>query len=105
MARPKGKLSVFSDGLDYVVLRRGEGGVLTPLPDVPRFVDMATARRWLRSNAAEALAGQRVAVVRFHALADIVSEARVKIELKEQGKSLVGGDVGEAEADSGDVGS
>jgi hypothetical protein len=72
--------------MDYVVLRIDDRKQLCPIPDVPRFGDMATARRWLKSQAAEALAGMKLAVVRFHALADLVSESRVQLTLRDQSK-------------------
>jgi hypothetical protein len=83
---------VFSDGLDYVVLRIGEDKSLCPIPDVPRFDSMQTARRWLKSSEAEALAGMKLAVVRFHALADLVAETRVALELKDQSRFRIGDD-------------
>jgi hypothetical protein len=80
---------VFEDGADYVILRVDENKALKPIPDVPRFTNMAAARRWLGSQAAEALAGMKLAVVRFHALAALEAEQRVRLTLKDRPKFRV----------------
>lgn len=86
----KQRCSVFEDGADYVILRIADDKSLHPLPDVPRFENNRAATRWLRSEEAEALSGMSLAIVRFQALASIVAEQRMTVQVKEKARFRIG---------------